>query len=436
MVSVVAVEQHSTWEELRATGQLRADALHFDTAALLKKAERFGGLTSKVTVEDARRRLQLMMPLLTSHEDVASVETRLIPTGRGSIRIRVVTPLKGEGPRPAILWFHGGGFVLGDLVTAEPTARSLAVRTGAIVIAVNYRKAPEHRLDDAYDDALAALRWAMSNANSLGIDPSRVAVGGDSAGGNIAAVLAQEYVPADDAHKLAAQLLVYPAVAASDQHFPSRAENADGNGLDLKAIRWFEWHIAGATDPDSDRYAPLNTPDLSNLPPTVIVSVGYDPLRDEAIAYHDRIRQAGVSSTLLHYSDDVHGFFTMDAMLENGRLALDEVGEAIADLFGTPEEYRGAAGTSFVDDVTAPIRNRVRTYAAWAVFVGDRVLTGQTRYQRRMLRFLGLPAGREVEAIGAQVERMEQQLRTLRQQLEQANHANERPAGKAKKASA
>lgn len=420
MVSVMAVDEHSTWEELRSTGQLRADQMHPDTRALMRRAERFGGLTSKVTVEDARRRLKLMMPLLTTREDVGSVETRSIPTGRGSIRIRVVTPLKGSGPRPAILWFHGGGFVLGDLVTAEPTARSLAMRTGAIVICVNYRKAPEHRLDDAYDDGLAAVKWAITNAQSLGIDPKRVAVGGDSAGGNIAAVVAQEHARSGG-EALAAQLLVYPAVAASDQDFPSKSENSEGNGLDLKAIRWFEWHISGSTDPDSDRYAPLMTPDLSNLPSAVIVTVGYDPLRDEGIAYHDRLRMAGVGSTLLHYSDDVHGFFTMDAMLENGRIALDEAGEAMATILGVPEAHRGLAGTSFLDEVTAPLRHRIRNFTAYAAFVGDRFMTGQTRYQRQLLRMCGLPAGREVEAIGAQVERMEQQIRSLRSQLDEVN---------------
>jgi acetyl esterase len=359
-----------------------------------------------------------MTPLLTRYERVALVDTRAIPTSQGSVKVRVVVPSEEHGPRPAIVWFHGGGFVIGDLDTAEPTARSLAVRTGAIVVCVGYRKAPESTLDDAYEDGHDALHWVFRHAGSLGIDAHRVAVGGDSAGGNIAAVVAQEHCASDEHTPLAAQLLVYPAVSHSHDVFPSKTENLDGGTLDRQAIRWFETHLAGAQLPGSDRYAPLRTADLSALPPAVIVTAGYDPLRDEGLAYHDRLRGAGVPSTLLHYADDVHGFFTMDGVLSNGRAAVCEAGDALAALLGSASVPKAPGSSSVIAAVTRPARKRMRRTAAWGAFVGDRVLNGQTRYQRRLLRLLGLPAGREVEALSTQLARLETQLRAVRRQLE------------------
>jgi acetyl esterase len=425
-VSVHHLEEPSTYDELLAAGRLRSEVVHPDTQALMKRAERFGGLSSKVTVEEARRSLQLMIPLLARRERVASVETRAIPTSQGSVKVRVVVPSDEGGPRPAIVWFHGGGFVLGDLDTAEPTARSLAVRTGAIVICVDYRMAPEHTIDDSYEDGLDTLRWVFTHAASLGVDPERVVVGGDSAGGNIAAVVAQEHQSSGD-QPLAAQLLVYPAVAHSHHFFPSKGEKLDAGTLDLRAIRWFETHIAGSQSPGSDRYAPLASDDLSALPPTVIVTAGFDPLRDEGLAYHDRLRQAGVESTLFHYPDDVHGFFTMDRVLANGRAALDDAGNALVDILGSAPAGVAKRNPTLLDQIVSPVRKRAYRTTAWASFVGNRVLSGQTRYQRQLLRLWGLPAGREVEALTAQVTRMDLQLRALRRQLDQQQTLDDAP---------
>jgi acetyl esterase len=420
VIGVNEVIGTSTYNELLAAGRLQADSLHPDTRALLKRAERFGGLTEKVTVDEARRSLQLMTPLLSRRPRVALAETRSIPTAHGSVRVRVVVPSGDRESRPAIVWFHGGGFVLGDLKTAEPTARSLALHTGSIVICVDYRMAPEHSIDDAYQDGLDTVRWVRSNAASLAADPKRIAVGGDSAGGNIAAVVAQEYSATED-HELAAQLLVYPAVSHSHDPFPSKVENLDNGTLDARAIRWFETHIAGSQTPDSDRYAPLRARDVSGLPPAVIVTAGYDPLRDEGLAYYDRLRQADVPATLLHYADDVHGFFTMDGVLANGRAAHADVGRAMTSILKSAPTARPAVRPdSLIALASRPARKRAQRASAWATFAGNRMLRGQTRYQRRLLRLWGLPAGREIEALTAQVNRMDLQLRALRRQLEQA----------------
>jgi acetyl esterase len=415
----------STYDDLLASGKLLANAVHPDTQALLKRAERFGGLSDKVSVDEARRSLQLMTPLLSKRPRVASVETRSIPTAHGSVKVRLIVPLGGTEPRPVIVWFHGGGFVLGDLETAEPTGRSLALHTGAVVVCVDYRTAPEHSIDDAYQDGLDAVRWVRAHAGSLAADPNRIAVGGDSAGGNIAAVVAQELSAHED-FALAAQLLVYPAVAHSREMFPSKQASFEYGTLDTKAIRWFETHIAGSQSPDSDRYAPLQTSDVGVLPPAVIVTAGFDPLRDEGLAYYDRLRAAGVAATLLHYADDVHGFFTMDAVLANGRSALAEAGRAMVQLLGSaPSAGLGGRPPSIIQEALKPARKRIRRASAWGTFVGSRVLRGQTRYQRQLLRLWGLPTGREVEALAVQVNRMDLQLRALRRQLEQTQAPDE-----------
>jgi acetyl esterase len=390
-MSAARSRKPSTQDKLRAAGQLRAGTPHSDTRTLLRRAARFGGLSERVSVTEARRNLQLMMPLLASFPRVALAETRSIPTSQGSVWVRVVVPVRAREPRPAIVWFHGGGFVLGDLSTAEPTARSLALRTGAIVVCVGYRKAPEHSLDEAYQDGLDVLRWVRANAASLGADRDHIAVGGDSAGGNIAAVVAQEY-QASPERGLAAQLLVYPAVAQVSDPFPSKEENLDDGALDRKAIRWFQTHIAGSQTPGSARYAPLGTKDLSALPATVIITAGFDPLRDEGLAYYDRIRQARVPATLLHYPDEIHGFFTMDAVLANGRAALEAAGRAMAGILGSSPVSPGSAITAPLTHVTTRARDRAYRAAGLAAFVGSHMLRSQLRYHRCLLELSGLLA--------------------------------------------
>ena len=404
-----------TLDELRRTGALRAAELHPSTQTFVRQLSRFGGLSGRVSVAFARRQMGKMMPFVATSPAVASVADRTVSGPGGSIPVRVITPHTGIGPRPALVWFPGGGFVLGDLVTAEPTARSLANRLGAVVVCVDYRKAPEHLVDDAYDDSLAAVRWVIANAHSLGVDPTRVGVAGDSAGGNIAAVVAQEYTALGAGVPLAVQLLVYPAVSGEE---PARARNSAGGTLDDRALQWFEMHVAGAMDPDSTRYAPLVTPDLSGLPPAVVVTAGWDPLRDEAIVYLDRLRAAGVRAEHLHYPDEVHGFFTMDLMLDNARDAMERVSDAVADILGLAEEHRTRGPLTPGQLRRLRIERRRRTVETAINYSIERMGHTQRRWQRTMIRAMGLPSGSDVQTLNSQVKRLENQVRVLRRQLD------------------
>ncbi|MDP3519580.1 MAG: alpha/beta hydrolase [Hydrogenophaga sp.] len=224
------------------------------------------------------------------------------------------------GPRPALVYFHGGGWVIGDLDTHDTLCRELAIASGCVVVSVDYRMGPEHPFPAAVDDACAATRWLAAQAGSLGLDATRLSVGGDSAGGNLAAVVAlalRGEVP------LAFQLLIYPA---TDQHptHGSRQRNAQGYLLTADTMAWFHDHYI--TDPALDddwRASPLRADSLAGLPPALVLTAGFDPLRDEGVAYAQRLSEAGVRATLLSFERQIHGFILM------GRV-IDEANEAVA----------------------------------------------------------------------------------------------------------
>ncbi len=406
-----------TREALAARGGLRADALHPSTAAFKRRMARYGGLTDSVSVGYARRRFRGMTPLLSTYPAVAAVTDRTVAGPHGSVPVRIVRPRGDSATRPAVVWLPGGGFVIGDVVTAEPTARHLAARTGAVVIAVDYRKAPEHRLDAAFDDALAVVRWVHANAAGLGIDPDRIAVGGDSAGGNIAAVVAQELAASSDrGPELALQLLVYPAVSV--EYEPARTRDTADGTLNEPTMLWFESHVAASVDPRSRRYYPLAAEDVSGLPPAVIVTAGYDPLRDEAITYLDRLRAEGVRAEHLHYPDEIHGFLTMDLALDNATVALDAVGELVCEIMDIdealqPEDRRGGLMAELL------LEKGMRRARVLAVEAVEAVAYRYIRGQRATLRLLGLPSARDLERVNSQMSRLEAQLGTLDSRLRQ-----------------
>jgi acetyl esterase len=267
---------------------------------------------------------------MTQGEPIHQVDDRHVPSDDGEIAVRVYTPEQAVGsPAPCLVWFHGGGWVIGDLDTADPTCRALANRSGAVVVSVDYRLAPEHPFPAAADDAMAAVLWTVENAELLGVDPTRVAVGGDSAGGNLAAVVSQqcrdEFGPA-----LAFQLLVYAVTDCTLSH-RSIIENAEGYFLTKATMEWFVRCYLGEGDPKQSKASPLHAEDLSGLPPALVITAEYDPLRDEGEAYAERLRDAGVPVEALRYEGQIHGFFAMQGLLDDAAAALDRAGQALRD---------------------------------------------------------------------------------------------------------
>ena len=239
---------------------------------------------------------------------VGSIEDRTVPGGAGEVKARVYRP-ETEGPHPTIVFFHGGGFVIGDLDTHDDHTRLLCRDVDAVLLSVDYRLAPETPFPGGYEDCLAATLWAVQHAEELGGDPSRVAVAGDSAGGNLSAAVT---LGAREAGvQLAAQLLLYPGVDFTEsEEYPSRVENAEGYFLTADDMAWFRDHYMQDPTRKSDPYASvLRAPDLSGLPPAVIATAEYDPLRDEGEAYAAALEKAGVPVTARRFDGLIHGFF-------------------------------------------------------------------------------------------------------------------------------
>jgi acetyl esterase len=272
------------------------------------------------------RALYVGQTTLLPGEPVARVEDRRIPGPGGEIPLRIYTP-EGDGPRPGIVFFHGGGWVIGNLDTHDGTARKLANASGCTVVSVDYRLAPEHRFPAAAEDCHAALAWTAAHAAELGLRADALAVAGDSAGGNLAAVtalMARERGPA-----LRFQLLVYP-VTAPDFDTASYRENAEGYLLTRDTMRWF-WDQY-APEPAQRRNpwaAPLVAADLSGLPPALVITAEYDPLRDEGEAYARRLREAGVRAELRRYDGMIHGFLSFADVVQQGKRAVEEAGATL-----------------------------------------------------------------------------------------------------------
>jgi acetyl esterase len=258
-------------------------------------------------------------PSVTGPEmaDVRDLEAAGVP-------VRVYTP-NGKGPFGILVWFHGGGWVIGSVADSDVTARELAGGAGVVVVSVDYRLAPEHRFPAAVDDCVAVTQWVLANAAELGGDTSRVAVGGDSAGGNLAAIVTQEL-----RGQLAFQLLVYPATDAS-MSTPSCTENGEGYLLTTASMEWFYGHyLEGTGTALTDvRLSPLATSDWSGLPPALIITAEFDPLRDEGEAYAAKLAAAGVEVTTSRYDGMIHAFFTLGAMIPAAKLAMDEATTAL-----------------------------------------------------------------------------------------------------------
>ncbi|MEU6123050.1 alpha/beta hydrolase [Streptomyces sp. NPDC047123] len=276
---------------------------------------------------------------------VGPVVDRTVPGPPGApeipVRLYLPDPERHPGPRPTVVFFHGGGYALCGLDSHDATARGLAARAGAAVVSVDYRLAPEHRFPAAVDDAYAALCWAAGECAALGGDPGALVAAGDSSGGGLAAAVAlrarDEKGPA-----IALQVLLYPVLDAA-QDSPSYRENAHGGFLTAAHLRWFWQQYLG---PDGDGRHPLASPlraaDLGGLPPVHLVTAGCDPLRDEDLAYAERLRAAGTGVTVAHFPRMFHGFLGFPHLLPDAGQAWTDAAEAIESTV----QYRKNGGRS------------------------------------------------------------------------------------------
>jgi len=285
----------------------------------------------ELSVAEARQVLVALFGTQGEPEPVGAVEERTIPGAGGEMLTRIYRPY-GTGPFPVLVYFHGGGWVIGDLEAYDATCRALTNAAGCLVVAMEYRLAPEHKFPAAPEDCYAATCWVAANAAAIGGDPGRIAVGGDSAGGNLTAVVAQ-MARDHGGPALVYQLLVYP-VTNYGYDTASYRENADGYLLTRDAMVWFwDHYLRSAADGNNPLASPLRANDLRGLPPAMLLTAEFDPLRDEGEAYAMRLQEAGVPVTLKRYAGTIHGFFSLGAVLDQGKQAMADAAAALRTIF-------------------------------------------------------------------------------------------------------
>jgi len=288
---------------------------------------------NEMTIADARAQMDLSTRFLGALPRVGRVEDRTIPGSGGDLKVRIINPKDaGPEPRPILVYLHGGGWVLGNLDSHENVCRALANAAGMIVVNVDYRLAPEHRFPAATEDAYAALAWAAANASEIGGDARRIAVGGDSAGGNLAAVaclMARER----GGPRLAVQVLAYPIID-SDLDKPSYREFAEGYFLTHAEMAWYwEQYVENLDDRRHPHASPGLAADLSGLPAAFVITAEFDVLRDEGEAYARRLQEAGVPVTLRRYEGMIHGFVRRYPFFRQGKLAIEEIARELIKAF-------------------------------------------------------------------------------------------------------
>jgi acetyl esterase len=354
---------------------------------------------------------------LGRREPVAAVTDHEIPGPSGQILLRVFHPEGGGSARPGFLWCHGGGFLVGSTDSADSICRQIARASGIVVASAHYRLAPEHDLYAGREDVLATLQWIAEHGATIGIDATRLAIGGDSAGGNIAAAVAQEAVRRGHP-PLKLQVLAYPATCIG-RDYPSKAENATGYFLTAQNMDWMKRVIAASLDLEDQWLSPGCTKDLHGMPPALIVTAGFDPLRDDGLDYAAKLRDAGVPVELLHYPGQFHGFLNFDSILSAGRDGLERIGNALAAaLHQVPAPDRTIEITAHDERQRSRLRTAARDVTAAAMMAWESaeqwVDTGLelaapplSRLYRPLLGPWLLPGAWVREQLGSRLERLE-----------------------------
>ncbi len=278
----------------------------------------------ELTPAQAREIYDMRTAALDANPPIESVEDRTIAASTGELPVRIYRPVDASEAAPAIVFFHGGGWVIGTIDTHDVVCRALCAAASAVVVSVGYRLAPEHRFPAASDDCVAATEWVAANASTIGVDAARLAVCGDSAGGHLAAVVCQQARDAGGP-AIAAQALVYPVTDIASLDRPSMTENGDGYLLTADAMRWFIGHYtpdeAVRTDP---RCSPLRG-ELADLPPAIVFTAEYDPLRDEGVEYADAMVAAGSHAEHVRVAGQVHTYFTQVGFQDAAAQTVDQI---------------------------------------------------------------------------------------------------------------
>jgi acetyl esterase len=292
--------------------------------------------THTLSVADARVQYEARVAIMAKPASVGAATERVIQGPGGDLRLRIYRP-EGAGPFPLLAFFHGSGFVLCSLDTHDGMCRNLCAGAGCVVVSVDYRLAPEHKFPAGLIDCVFATRWIAAHASELEGDVQRLAVGGDSAGGNLAAAAAMLIRDESNGPKLCGQLLIYPVTDHYTAESKSYEENADGYGLTRDTMRWFWDHYLNHPDEAEHPYAaPLRAGDFSDLPPALVVTAEYDPLRDEGEDYAEKLHTAGTACTVMRWSGMNHGFFFWVGLVDKAGEAMTESCAWLRGIFSKP----------------------------------------------------------------------------------------------------